>query len=258
MSTVGPGARHRQAGRAEARRPTWRSRSTPPPTRSATGSCRSTRSGRSRRCSTPPRRFPLAHGRRITFEYVLLAGRQRQRRRRRPPAAAAARHPAQGEPHPVEPVRRAPLPAPVRRAHPHVPGARCAPRGLPVYIRTPRGDDIDAACGQLAARELVHCTVAPRMSAADDARRSTRARHRRLRPHRRVLGLHAHDGAHLRPAVPVARAAAPGGDPDAPRHLGGQRVDDAGGAAAAGASCTRSGCAASGASTTRPRPTSGR
>ena len=24
---------------------------------------------------------------------------------------------------------------------------------LPVYIRTPRGDDIDAACGQLAARE---------------------------------------------------------------------------------------------------------
>jgi len=24
--------------------------------------------------------------------------------------------------------------------------------GLPVYIRTPRGDDVDAACGQLAAR----------------------------------------------------------------------------------------------------------
>jgi adenine C2-methylase RlmN of 23S rRNA A2503 and tRNA A37 len=23
------------------------------------------------------------------------------------------------------------------------------------YIRTPRGDDIDAACGQLAARDLV-------------------------------------------------------------------------------------------------------
>jgi adenine C2-methylase RlmN of 23S rRNA A2503 and tRNA A37 len=27
---------------------------------------------------------------------------------------------------------------------------------LPVYIRTPRGDDIDAACGQLAARDLVN------------------------------------------------------------------------------------------------------
>jgi len=26
---------------------------------------------------------------------------------------------------------------------------------MAVYIRTPRGDDIDAACGQLAARELV-------------------------------------------------------------------------------------------------------
>jgi hypothetical protein len=24
--------------------------------------------------------------------------------------------------------------------------------GLPVYLRTPRGDDIDAACGQLANR----------------------------------------------------------------------------------------------------------
>ena len=35
--------------------------------------------------------------------------------------------------------------------------------GIPVggvYIRSPRGDDIDAACGQLAARELV--TISPR------------------------------------------------------------------------------------------------
>ena len=34
--------------------------------------------------------------------------------------------------------------------------------GLAVYIRTPRGDDIDAACGQLAAREsLVRSPGAP-------------------------------------------------------------------------------------------------
>jgi 23S rRNA (adenine2503-C2)-methyltransferase len=30
--------------------------------------------------------------------------------------------------------------------------ARLRAGGLAVYIRTPRGDDIDAACGQLAAR----------------------------------------------------------------------------------------------------------
>ena len=28
----------------------------------------------------------------------------------------------------------------------------CRRSGLPVYLRTPRGDDIDAACGQLANR----------------------------------------------------------------------------------------------------------
>ncbi len=30
--------------------------------------------------------------------------------------------------------------------------AECRRHGLPTYIRTPRGDDIDAACGQLANR----------------------------------------------------------------------------------------------------------
>ena len=68
------------------------------------------------------------------------------------------------------------------------------------------------------------------MSAADELDEARALRHRRLRPHRRVLGLHAHDGPRVRPALPVARAAAAGGDPGAPRHLGGQRLDDAGGA----------------------------
>ena len=47
-------------------------------------------------------------------------------------------------------------------SHPHAPYQRPAPEvikafqnevkrlGLPTYLRTPRGDDIDAACGQLA------------------------------------------------------------------------------------------------------------
>ena len=53
------GAGHREARREDRPRPTWPSRSTPPPTRSATGSCRSTASGPSRCCSTRPARFPL-------------------------------------------------------------------------------------------------------------------------------------------------------------------------------------------------------
>jgi 23S rRNA (adenine2503-C2)-methyltransferase len=30
--------------------------------------------------------------------------------------------------------------------------AECKRLGLPTYLRTPRGDDIDAACGQLAGQ----------------------------------------------------------------------------------------------------------
>ena len=77
--------------------------------------------------------------------------RQRQRRRRRPTAAAAAGHPQQGEPHSLEPVpgRRFARPSEAASGPSR---SSCAAR-VPVYIRTPRGDDIDAACGQLAARK---------------------------------------------------------------------------------------------------------
>jgi 23S rRNA (adenine2503-C2)-methyltransferase len=62
--------------------------------------------------------------------------------------------------------------------HPEAPYARpshaavtafqdeCRRLGLPVYLRTPRGDDIDAACGQLANRSgggpIVPLRVRPR------------------------------------------------------------------------------------------------
>ena len=68
------------------------------------------------------------------------------------------------------------------------------------------------------------------MSAADGgAGPRKRSAHRRVRAHRRVLGLHAHDGPrvgllYLSGAVPQAEIQG------APRHLGRQRVDDAGGA----------------------------
>jgi len=103
------------------------------------------------------RRFPLAHGRRVTFEYVLLAGvndsdadAERLPRLLRgiptkvnlipwnPFVAAGAAAPAFERPS-AERIRTF--------------QERLRAGGLPVYIRTPRGDDIDAACGQLAARE---------------------------------------------------------------------------------------------------------
>jgi 23S rRNA (adenine2503-C2)-methyltransferase len=98
------------------------------------------------------RRFPLAHGRRVTFEYVLLAGVNDT-------DADADRLPRllKGIPSKVNLIPWNPFPGPPFQR----PSAerirafqeRLRAGGLAVYIRTPRGDDIDAACGQLAARE---------------------------------------------------------------------------------------------------------
>jgi 23S rRNA (adenine2503-C2)-methyltransferase len=98
------------------------------------------------------RRFPLSHGRRVTFEYVLLAGVNDT-------DADAERLPRllRGIPSKVNVIPWNPFPGPPFQR----PSAerirtfqeRLRQGGLAVYIRTPRGDDIDAACGQLAARE---------------------------------------------------------------------------------------------------------
>jgi 23S rRNA (adenine2503-C2)-methyltransferase len=97
------------------------------------------------------RRFPLAHRRRVTFEYVLLAGINDS-------DADAARLPRllKGIPSkvnliPWNPVEGIAYQRPSgERIRTFQDAVRSA--GLPVYIRTPRGDDVDAACGQLAAR----------------------------------------------------------------------------------------------------------
>ncbi len=101
------------------------------------------------------KKFPLAHGRRVTFEYVLLAGVNDT-------DADAKRLPKllRGIPSKVNLIPWNPVeglsfarPAP-ERILAFQKALRAA--DLPVYIRTPRGDDVDAACGQLAARaELV-------------------------------------------------------------------------------------------------------
>ena len=108
------------------------------------------------------RRFPLAHHRRITFEYVLLAGINDS-------DMDAARLPRllRGIPSkvniiPYNPVPGLPFVRPsMERAMAFQNAVRRA--DIPVYIRTPRGSDAAAACGQLAARPaepLRRCVLA--------------------------------------------------------------------------------------------------
>ncbi len=100
------------------------------------------------------RRFPLSHGRRVTFEYVLLAGVNDA-------DADADRLPRllRGIPAKVNLIPWNPFNGPefqrpsAERIRTFQERLRAAE--VSVYIRSPRGDDIDAACGQLAARELV-------------------------------------------------------------------------------------------------------
>jgi 23S rRNA (adenine2503-C2)-methyltransferase len=97
------------------------------------------------------RAYPLEQRRRITFEYVLLAGVNDSLR----DAAQLAKllrgvkckvNLIPWNPHPEAPYAR-PIPAVIDAFQ-----SECKRLGLPTYLRTPRGDDIDAACGQLANR----------------------------------------------------------------------------------------------------------
>lgn len=97
------------------------------------------------------RAYPLEQRRRITFEYVLLAGVNDSLA----DAAQLARllrgfrckvNLIPYNPHPEAPYAR-PSAAVVDAFQ-----EACKRSGLPTYLRTPRGDDIDAACGQLANR----------------------------------------------------------------------------------------------------------
>jgi len=95
------------------------------------------------------RRYPLARRRRVTFEYVLIAGVNDSLA----DAARLARllrglpckvNLIAWNPHPHASMQR-PDAATVAAFQAEV--KRC---GLPAYLRASRGDDIDAACGQLA------------------------------------------------------------------------------------------------------------
>ena len=104
------------------------------------------------------RRFPLSHGRRVTFEYVLLAGvndsdadADRLVRLLRGIPSKVNLIPWNGFPIDTDqgPVFRFQRPT-AERIRTFQERVRAS--GMAIYIRSPRGDDIDAACGQLAAR----------------------------------------------------------------------------------------------------------
>ncbi len=95
----------------------------------------------------------------MTFEYVLLAGVNDSDDDARRLVALLQSFRCKvnlipWNPHPLAPYRRPSAEAIERFQN------RVKALGLAAYLRTPRGDDIDAACGQLAARpaELVQIT----------------------------------------------------------------------------------------------------
>ncbi len=97
------------------------------------------------------RRYPLEKRRRVTFEYVLLAdvNDARDDARRLPELLRGIPSKVNlipWKPHPLAPYRR-PSPDTIARFQEELRAG-----GLAVYVRRPRGDDIDAACGQLAGR----------------------------------------------------------------------------------------------------------
>ncbi len=98
------------------------------------------------------RAYPLERRRRVTFEYVLLAGVNDSLVDAARLVRLLKNFPCKvnlipWNPHPLAPYKR-PTPAAIEAFQNEVKRL-----GLPAYLRTPRGDDIDAACGQLAARD---------------------------------------------------------------------------------------------------------
>jgi len=95
--------------------------------------------------------FPLGHGRKITFEYVMLAGVNDSDADADRLGKLVSSVPCMVNLIPWNPFNG---PKYHRPSTERVLAfqARVRARGIQVYVRLPRGDDIDAACGQLAAR----------------------------------------------------------------------------------------------------------
>ncbi len=97
------------------------------------------------------RAYPLAERRWITFEYVLLAGVNDSVGHAGELARLLRGMKAKVNIIPWNPHPEAPYERPTAAAIDAFQN-ECKRLGFPTYLRTPRGDDIDAACGQLANR----------------------------------------------------------------------------------------------------------
>jgi 23S rRNA (adenine2503-C2)-methyltransferase len=97
------------------------------------------------------RAYPLEKRRRITFEYVLLAGVNDTMEDAARLARLLRGVPCKVNLIPWNPHDGAPYARPTADAIEAFQN-EVKRLGLPAYLRTPRGDDIDAACGQLANR----------------------------------------------------------------------------------------------------------
>jgi 23S rRNA (adenine2503-C2)-methyltransferase len=96
-------------------------------------------------------RFPLGHHRRVTFEYVLFAGVNDSDMDAARIPKLLGDIPSKVNLIPWNPVPGLPFQRPSDARILAFQGMVRRP-DLPVYIRTPRGDDAAMACGQLAAR----------------------------------------------------------------------------------------------------------
>ncbi len=98
------------------------------------------------------------NGRSVTFEYVLLSGVNDSRAQARALAALLIGHPAKVNLIPFNPFPGTQF----RRSSPEAVHAfrdELLRRGVLATVRRTRGDDIDAACGQLAGRVIDRTTV---------------------------------------------------------------------------------------------------
>jgi 23S rRNA (adenine2503-C2)-methyltransferase len=93
-------------------------------------------------------------GRRTSYEYVMLAGINDSAEQARQLASVVGRHLSHVNLIPMNPVEGSPMHRPSReRTHAFQQVLQAA--GISTTIRDTRGLDIDAACGQLRAREIV-------------------------------------------------------------------------------------------------------
>ena len=97
------------------------------------------------------KQVPLGNGRKITFEYVMLAGVNDTDADADRLGKLVVSVPCMVNLIPWNPFNGPKYQRP-STARVLAFQARVRAKGIAVYVRLPRGDDIDAACGQLAAR----------------------------------------------------------------------------------------------------------